>query len=283
LNKKLLSLTENTVKSGMGHHMRQTALRTYLLAQDVDLYVVSNPDDYFRIEVEGLCKDVVLIDLSDETQTHFNLTALDFKNKFCFDWSASQIPDINVIVSEWSDKKFGYRSEKYSGFEYFIINEDIFSVSISENNYCLITVGAYLNEDFLNKILEKLKLFYSKEILLIESGSLINLTSGKKLSKNLSRKEYLVYLAQAELVVTNGGTTLVESCLLTKKIISVPKNKYELSFAKRVNDTNPLFAIWDLVIAHEKVTMLNSTNSKLDGLGVKRVGDVILNLIASYE
>jgi len=29
--------------------------------------------------------------------------------------------------------------------------------------------------------------------------------------------------------------------------------------------------------------MLNSTNSKLDGLGVKRVGDVILNLIANYE
>ena len=134
MNKKLLSLTENTVKSGMGHYMRQTALRTYLLARDVDLYVVSDPDDYFRIEVEGLYKDVVLIDLSEETQTHFNLTALDFKTKFCFDWSASQIPDINVIVSEWSDKKFGYRSAKYSGFEYFIINEDIFSVSISEKN-----------------------------------------------------------------------------------------------------------------------------------------------------
>lgn len=283
MNKKLLSLTENTIKSGMGHYMRQTALRTYLLARDVDLYVVSDPDEYFKIEVEGLYKDVVLIDLSEETQTQFDLTALDFKNKFCFDWNASQIPDINVIVCEWSDKKFGYRLEKYSGFEYFIINEDVFSVSINEKNYCLITVGAYLNEDFLSEILKKLKLFYSKEILLIDSGSLVNLTSGKKLSENLSRKEYLVYLAESELVVTNGGTTLVESCLLNKKIISVPKTKYELSFARRVNDVNPLFAIWDVLGAQDKVTMLNSTNSKLDGLGVKRVGDVILNLITTYE
>ena len=283
MNKKLLSLTENTAKSGMGHYMRQTALRTYLLERDIDLYIVRDPDEYFEIKVAGLSKNIVLIDLSEETQSQFNLAALDFKNKFCFDWSASQIPDINVIVSEWSDKKFGYRSEKYSGFEYFIINEDVFSISISEKDYCLITVGAYLNNDILSKILKKLELFYPKEILLIESGSLINLTSSEKLSTNLSRKEYLVYLAEAELVVTNGGTTLVESCLLNKKIISVPKNKYELSFAKRVNDVNPLFAIWDLVSDHEKVTMLNSTNSKFDGLGVKRVGDVILNLIASYE
>ena len=267
----------------MGHYMRQTALRTYLLARDVDLYVVSDPDEYFKIEVKGLYEDVVLIDLSEESQTQFNLAELNFKNKFCFDWSASQIPDINVIVCEWSDKEYGYRSEKYSGFEYFIINEDVFSVPIGEKNYCLITVGAYLNEDFLSKILKKLKLVYSKEILLIESGSLIDLTSGKKLSKNLSRKEYLVYLAEAELIVTNGGTTLVESCLLNKKIVSAPKNKYELSFARRVNDVNPLFAIWDVVGTHEKVTMLNSTNSKLDGLGVKRVGDAILNLIANYE
>lgn len=267
----------------MGHYMRQTALRTYLLARDVDLHVFSDPDEYFKIEVKGLCEDVVLIDLSEESQTQFNLAELNFKNKFCFDWSASQIPDINVIVCEWSDKEYSYRSEKYSGFEYFIINEDVFSVPIGEKNYCLITVGAYLNEDFLNKILKKLKLVYSKEILLIESGSLINLTSGKKLSKNLSRKDYLVYLAEAELVVTNGGTTLVESCLLNKKIVSVPKNKYELSFARRVNDVKPLFAIWDVVGTHEKVTMLNSTNSKLDGLGVKRVGDAILNLIANYE
>ena len=283
MSKKLLSLTENTVKSGMGHYMRQTALRTYLLARDVDLYVVSDPDEYVKIEVKGLYEDVVLIDLSEESQTQFNLAELNFKNKFCFDWSASQIPDINVIVCEWSDKEYGYRSEKYSGFDYFIINEDVFNVPIGEKNYCLITVGAYLNEDFLSKILKKLKLVYSKEILLIESGSLINLTSGKKLSKNLSRKEYLVYLAEAELVVTNGGTTLVESCLLNKKIVSAPKNKYELSFARRVNDVNPLFAIWDVVGTHEKVTMLNSTNSKLDGLGVKRVGDAILNLIANYE
>lgn len=283
MTKKLLSLTENTVKSGMGHYMRQTALKSFLLARGIDLYIVRDPDEYFKIEVEGLSKNIVLIDLSEETQDQLDLAALDFENKFCFDWSASQIPDINVIVSEWSDKKFGYKSEKYSGFEYFIVNEDVFSVSISEKNYCLITVGGYLNDYILSEVLKKLELYYSEEILLIESGSLINLTSGEKLSKNLSRKEYLVYLAEAELVVTNGGTTLVESCLLNKKIISVPKNKYELSFAKSINDVNSLFAIWDLASGHEKVTMLNSTNSKIDGLGVKRVGEVILKLISSYE
>ena len=82
-----------------------------------------------------------------------------------------------MIVCEWSDKEYGYKSEKYSGFEYFIINEDVFSVPTGEKNYCLITVGAYLNKDFLSKIQKKLKLVYSKEILLIESGSLINLIS----------------------------------------------------------------------------------------------------------
>ena len=283
MTKKLLSLTENTAKSGMGHYMRQTALKNYLLARGIDLYIVRDPDEYFKIEVAGLSKNIVLVDLSEESQAKFDLAALDYKNKFCFDWSASQIPDINVIVSEWSDKKFGFRSEKYSGFEYFIVNEDLFSVSISEKKYCLITIGAYLNDYILSEVLKKLELNYFGEILLIESGSLINLTSGKELSKNLSRKEYLAYLAEAELVITNGGTSLVESCLLNKKIISVPKNKYELSFAKNINEVNPLFAIWDVVCAHEKVSMLNSTNSKIDGLGVKRVGEIILKLISSYE
>jgi spore coat polysaccharide biosynthesis predicted glycosyltransferase SpsG len=283
LNKKLLSLTENTVKSGMGHYMRQTALRNYLLKQNIDLCLVSNPDEYFKIEMERFNPNLVLVDLSEGSQTELNLAALDFKNKFCFDWSASQTPDINVIISEWSDKNFGYKSEKYSGFQYLVVSEDVFSVSICEKDYCLITVGAYLSGNILSEILKKLKSFYFGEILLIESRVLINLTSGKKLSDNLSRKEYLGYLAHAELVLTNGGTTLVESCLLKKKIISVPKNKYEFGFAQSINDVTPLFAIWNVAEAHEKVTMLNPINSKIDGLGTKRVGDIILNKIFSNE
>jgi hypothetical protein len=283
LNKKLLSLTENTIKSGMGHYMRQTALKNYLLKQNIDLFIVSDPNEYFKIEAEPLYKDLVLIDLSEGSQTQFNLSALDFKNKFCFDWSASQTPDINVIISEWSDKNYGYRLEKYSGFEYFIVNEDVFNLSICEKNYCLVTVGAYLSERILSEILKKLKLFYFGEILLVESRVLVNLASGKKLSENLSREEYLRYLAEAELVLTNGGTTLVESCLLQKKIISVPKNKYEFGFAKKIDNVTPLFAIWDVVGAHEKVTMLNPRDSKIDGLGAKRVGDIILNKISNNE
>jgi len=116
----------------------------------------------------------------------------------------------------------------------------------------------------------------------VNSGNLINIESRKILRRNLPRKDFLQLMADAELVVTNGATTLAESIILKKKLIVVPKNVYEYNFARYLARQYSFFDIWQFNNKYPQIEMLNSDWHWLDGHGVMRVGEIIEQQVGAH-
>jgi spore coat polysaccharide biosynthesis predicted glycosyltransferase SpsG len=275
LKRKFVSFTENSVTSGKGHYMRQTALKQYLSKKDIDLEILTGKlEDISKIKSE-INQSIILIDLPGARQSDIDLNALNFETKICFDWSSRQLPDINVVVAKWNDSEFQFKKKIYSGFDYIMTSEDLFDFTPIKKNYCLVTVGGFLDEASLNLVKGQLKFTYSGDTLLVNSGNLTDMKSGKVLMKNLSRQLYTKLFAEAELLITNGGTTLVEGLLLKKDIIVVPKNKYEYSFTRHLIQHYSVLDMWQFANNFPYIEILNNEKIVLDGCGAKRVGEII--------
>jgi len=275
LKRKIVSFTENSVTSGKGHYMRQTALKQYLSKKDIDLEILTGKlEDISKIKSE-INQSIILIDLPGARQSDIDLNALNFETKICFDWSSTQLPDINVVVAKWNDSEFQFKKKIYSGFDYIMTSEDLFDFTPIKKDYCLVTVGGFLDEASLNLVKGQLKFTYSGDTLLVNSGNLTDVKSGTVLMKNLSRQLYTKLFAEAELLITNGGTTLVEGLLLKKDIIVVPKNKYEYSFARHLIQHYSVLDMWQFTNDFPYIEILNNEKIILDGCGAKRVGEII--------
>ena len=275
MKRKILSITENSTISGKGHYVRQKELKNYLLKKNIELEIITCKYDQVNKRQYQMNHSLILIDLPTQNQTEIDLNTLYVANKICFDWAAPQPPGTNVIVAHWADKTFRYVDKIYSGFEYIITSEEILNLTTAEKKYCLVTIGGHTEDSIISQVINVLKLIYPSDVLLVNSGNLISVESQKILRKNLPRKDYLQLLADAELVVTNGGTTLVESIILQKKIIVVPKNVYEYNFARYLARQYSFFDIWQFNNNYPQIEILNSNWHWLDGRGVMRVGEII--------
>ena len=282
MKNKIISITENSESSGRGHYMRQTVLKQHLAKKNIDLEIITDSTKGINKKMNKINNSLILIDLPLENQSKIDLRTLNFATKICFDWSAEQSPDISIVVAKWADREFKFIKKIYSGFNYLVTSEDLLNLNVSKKNYCLVTVGGYLDILTVNLVKKQLKLVYSGEIFLANSGNLVNLENGVILRKNLSRKDYLQILAEAELLVTNGGTTLVEGLLLKKNIIVVPKTKYEYSFACYLAKQYSFFDIWQFNNKFPLIEIFNDYNIVLDGYGVKRVSEIIEQQIDIY-
>jgi len=282
LKSKVFSITENSTKSGKGHYMRQSELKNYLLKKNIELEIITSNYDQVNKSKYQINQSLILIDLPTENQTKINLDTLSFANKICFDWVALQPPETNIIVAHWADKTFGFTDKIYSGFDYIITSEEILNLTTAEKKYCLVTIGGYTDDSIINQVLNLLKLNYSSDVLLVNSGNLINIESRKILRRNLPRKDFLQLMADAELVVTNGATTLAESIILKKKLIVVPKNVYEYNFARYLARQYSFFDIWQFNNKYPQIEMLNSDWHWLDGHGVMRVGEIIEQQVGAH-
>lgn len=255
--------------------MRQSELKNYLLKKNIQLEIITNNYDQVNKSEHQIDQSLILIDLPMQNQSKINLDTLHFTNKICFDWVAPQTPETNVIVAHWADKKFGFTDKIYSGLDYIITSEHILSLTTAEKKYCIVTIGGYTDHSIINQVIDLLKLNYSNDVFLVNSGNLINVESRKILRRNLPRKDFLQLMADAELVVTNGATTLAESIILKKKLIVVPKNAYEYNFARYLARQYSFFDIWQFNNNYPQIEMLNSNWHWLDGHGVTRVGEII--------
>jgi len=275
LNNTIFSITENNIKSGKGHYTRQMELKKYLSKKNIDLKIITNNYEDVIKKKQKTNQSLILIDVPIHSQLKINLDTLNFANKICFDWAAPQLPEINIVVAHWADKTFGFTKRYYSGLEYLITSEELPYLQTANKKYCLVSIGGHTDDLIIDQVEKLLKITYSKDVFLVNSGCLISLESRKILRKNFPRKDYLQMMAEAELIVTNGGTTLAESIILQKNIIVVPKNVYEFNFAQQLALQYSFLDVWKFNNTYKQIALLNKKWHRLDGLGLKRVGQII--------
>ena len=104
----------------------------------------------------------------------------------------------------------------------------------------------------------------------------------------LSRSEFFELLSSADLVVTNGGTTLYESLAMGKPTVSVPQNEFEWEVAKQLGSEGVCAGVLEASEEHlsevlmslledagKRLEMSKAGLEKIDGEGCRRVARLI--------
>jgi len=112
------------------------------------------------------------------------------------------------------------------------------------------------------------------------------------LGKDISRKGFLDLLSGADLVITNGGTTLYESLALGRPTISVPQNEFEdvvggimdeKGACVRADGESPAGILRVMDDYLKKPHLMRSTSEKgaelIDGKGASRIAHLIMEFL----
>ena len=94
---------------------------------------------------------------------------------------------------------------------------------------------------------------------------------------------FAMYISASKIVFTNGGSTLVESIYLDKKIICWPQTQFEYEFAEYLNEIYNFKIINNIDNIPElkmiKKTSKKHTKNKIDSRGADRVFKLLCDII----
>ncbi len=229
--KKFVCLVSDPIKFGRGHLSRQIQIQSEFRKLGYEYPIHFNKDE---MDLSLLNQNSTLVlDLSnvDEEPT---LEFLDnFDEVIAFDASGKYIPDRNFVVLAHPNRN--YQASKYvsTGLHNLIVRSDVSVLKNTQEQidreYFLISLGyaasteAYQHALRLTKDLPNIPK-------ILASGSELEINPTSNLEVIVDAPNFIHLLARAKAVITNGGTTYVESLLLGKSVMSIPQTKDEQNF-----------------------------------------------------
>ena len=189
-------------------------------------------------------------------------------------------------------------SKNFVGLEYQIINNQILGLAKHNKSSTLKTIGVmfggtdpgYLTEYFINEL--KNNNFFEQFNILIMLGINFDIKRRKKLIKHECRNirfvghKYLEkFYSEIDVLVNMGGMSTYEALYLHIPVCSVSWSYMEKYVLEQVNGLNT-YALGDIkesakqlehLLVQSKNTLLSQSNfSNIDGLGARRITEIIL-------
>ena len=98
----------------------------------------------------------------------------------------------------------------------------------------------------------------------------------------LGRSGFLDLLGKADLVVTNGGTTLYESLAMCRPTISIAQNSFEADVVRRMVEAGACVGSWEAVDKlvekpADRIRLAKKGGTLIDGKGCERVAELVLS------
>lgn len=234
--KKFVCLVSDPLKFGRGHLSRQIQIQREFKKLGIEYPIHFKKDE---VDVSLLHQFTTLVldlsNLDDEPTPEFLQL---FYEVIGFDASGTYIPDRNFVVLAHPERN--YRASKYlsTGLHNLIVRNDLSALrntkGPSERDYLLISLGyiastnAYQQAIALTKDLPNIPK-------ILASGSDLEIEPSDDLEVIVDSPNFIHLLANAKAVITNGGTTYVESLLLGKSVMSIPQTKDEQNFVNTIN------------------------------------------------
>ncbi len=285
-------LTAADGKIGGGHLVRMQEVQKIFTANGILCQIFSKSNeliDYLKFNNKE--RLVAIIDLPPDYNINLKeLQAFDKCLKVGYELSGHITPDYNIVPFQFKNRNFKAKHGIVSGLQYLIIRSKIRSVKGDKNydpNSLLISLGGgdtYSNAVKVYKNISK----FNKEF----KASIVIGPQGKKwfnLRKNVisSPENFPQLLNSSNFVITNGGTTLIESLYLGKSVYCFPQNKDEKEFSFFLSN----YYRFKIIEDQGKSIKLNlepkmndfENSSAIDGLGGDRVVNFICSLLIEKE
>ena len=247
-----------------------------------------------------------ICDVRDQFKKIFS--KLNPERCICFDYFDSSFRPRGVInLLDHSGKMKALYQEEANDFEYkegnafAIIRPEILElrpkcivdkIDNSQRLKAFISIGGadpkHLTVDALNSLVDKIGSICSitvnigpmfseelrKKILRRSEDNSITLTQGH---------QYEMHLSDADLVITNGGTSLLEALVLGKPTTVFPQTQEEMSHAQQYVEASCCVVgidnSWPFCSADQRVKYSTNALKQIDGKGLYRVTAYLLNLL----
>jgi len=231
-----LSLVSDPKIFGRGHLNRQIQIQLEFEKQGIHHIICNNNSELAALEIHQECALLLDLSPSDEEPTE------DFLDRFSevigFDWSGEFVPNRNFVVVAHPDRKYQGLNLVSVGLHNLIIRSEIAGIASNphheDSDYLLISLGyssktnAYQNAI---KIAEK----YPGMPKILACGVGVDISPTDDLNVVIDSSDFVKLLAEASAVISNGGTTYVESLLLGKAVLPIPQTKDEQFFVDAMN------------------------------------------------
>lgn len=274
---RVLSIFDCNDMSGRGHSTRQQELAVSLRKHKIETKFLNSgeilPSEKFREY------DLVIIDVPGFRQVDYCPALQSSKISLGFDWYENCLPDYNIVVYEQPERIYEAKLQKFVGLEYFVIRDDILKIarhSVNfETDYAFISLGHSATVDEYRVAIDYLKKLWDGKILVCLSQNRTGLSEiGTKVIVNPSNFAKLLF--ESKVVVTNGGTTMMESLALGKRTHSFPRSVEEYNFAHSVKQQHPEL---NLQIFGSSVKAKDHPSTLLKVDGVEQITRIILRII----
>lgn len=274
---------------GYGHIRRALTLSSQLTNDGVDVRL-SGISEEAKLMLP-LCQPrseavkVIIFDAPSGIDSFLSSAKADGLTSVTLDWFGNEIPDVNIAVFPHGEVRA--HREKYIGFEYILIRDEIISLPIysSEDNYKKNVLVALGGGDILSQghyIASYLsKLGYN--ITLIEG----HFSKKRKMSSEykvlVTPPEFPKILQQSDWVVTNGGSCLFEAVFLGKAAYVLPQTEAEMRIASSFYENRAVLGIGINGIRgfnhHEIDQAHRNCLGLVDGNGAKRISEIVRGLL----
>lgn len=273
---------------GGSHAIRMAALANVLTDLDYKVTLFKELNNLANYINQVSKKTVIVIDAP--SKSNYNLDFLSQKNliRIGFEFSGELEVEYNIVPFAFKSLRFRATKTLYSGLEYLILRPEIkqnFLRTKKRELDVIISLGAGDTLDNASKIRGKIlsqhRDFDVKIILGKHSGH----ESSHEKCIIIDPDNFYEIIESADHVVTNAGTTLVESIYLQRNILAWPQNQLELEFALHLQQFYDFELIngdsEDFNLTGDKPISIQSTNfvKKLDAEGAQRVGHLIHDII----
>ena len=229
-------MVSDSKKFGRGHLNRQLQVQLEFEKHGIDHSIRINNSESTSLKIEQGVSLILDLSCSDEEPR------LDFLEQFTeiigFDWSGRFVPDRNFVVVAHPDKK--YQASKYFsvGLHNLIIRSEVAilmkNLQRKDQEYLLISLGyssgtnAYQNALLLTENLPRMAK-------ILASGCELDIFPAEDLKFVVDSSIFIELLAEAKAVISNGGTTYIESLLLGKSVLPIPQTKDEQFFVDTIH------------------------------------------------
>lgn len=275
--RKIFCVVSNPEKFGRGHLSRQLEIQSHLKLHDIDYAIEFNSENLKS--PSRINESLLILDISERDK----IPALHFMKQFSlivgFDWSGDFVPDYNIVVLMHPNKKYFAKRKLTAGLQNFIVHSSVNELrekpSPVKNEYFLISLGYSASMNSYLQALSDLE-FLNKTQVVIATGKKIELPHIENLRILVDPPEFIELLAEATAIISNGGTTYIESLFLGKPVLPLPQNEEEKYFVKELES----LTIKDPVNENfRKLDFEKAAKIPFDTYATERIGQLLIDIL----
>lgn len=269
--RRFICIVSDPQKFGRGHLSRQKLIQAEFNGLGIDYPI------YFGLSSISVGKGCTLIlDVSDQDDEPSANFIEQFDEVIGFDWSGNLIPDWNYVVVKHLQKSYQAKKGVITGLNNLIVSPKISYLRKTppsfSKDYLLISLGYSAASSAYKRALAT-RQSWGDLMIVLASGRHLDFDSTESLRVVYDSPNFLEMMAASTCVISNGGTTFVESLLMGKAVLPMPQSSSEEFF---VDSLLPLTDEDFFLPSFRKLNFERALKFGVDTKGAERLCNMML-------